>query len=424
MNIQQRKHLKFNVAISMIDAGFFGLAIGFGSFGTVIPLFFTKMTNSALLIGLIPAIHAVGWQVPQLFTAGWVSKMERYKPAVMAMTLHERLPFLGFAITAWVLYKYGASIALPLAFLFLVWQGMAAGLTANPWQSMIAKIIPQENHGTFFGTQASIANVLMSGSAIAAGYMLEKLGDPYNFSTVFFLTFVGMAISYGFIGLTREEKNEPVPQHLEQPHFWEVARGILQRDINFRWFLLFRILFQFATMGFSFYILYSVRNFDMNNVTAGYLTAALTITQTIANVGMGWLGDKFGHHAMLVTGTAAAVCSAIVAGMAPSIGWMYPVFIFAALANVAFWTIGMAMTVRFGKLQERPVYIGLANTLVAPASIGAPIIGGWLADAVGFNLVFSLSIGFGILTMILLLFLVKNPNPDALQTDNVTNGAL
>ena len=412
MNIEQRKNLKFNVTISMLDAGFFGMALGFGSFGTVIPLFFTKMTTSALLIGLIPAIHAVGWQVPQLFTAGWVSKMEKYKPAVMAMTLHERLPFLGFAITAWVLFKFGASIALPMAFVFLVWQGMAAGLTANPWQSMIAKIIPQENHGTFFGMQASIANILMSASAIAAGYMLEKLSDPYNFSTVFLLTFLGMAISYFFVGLTREEKS--IPQKAEKPedHFWEVAKKILARDINFRWFLLFRILFQFATMGFSFYILYSVRTFDMDNVTAGYLTAALTITQTVANVAMGWLGDRFGHHLMLVIGTIASVLSAVVAWFAPSIGWMYPVFIFAALANVAFWTIGIAMTVRFGSNQERPVYIGLANTLVAPASIGAPIIGGWLADSIGFPLVYGISIGFGVLTTILLLFLVKNPDAE------------
>ena len=409
MNIEQRKHLKYNVTISMLDAGFFGMALGFGSFGTVIPLFFTKMTTSALLIGLIPAIHAVGWQVPQLFTAGWVSKMERYKPAVMAMTLHERLPFLGFTIAAFILFYFGPAYALPFSFLMLVWQGVAAGLTANPWQSMIAKIIPSENHGTFFGTQASIANVLMSGSAIAAGYLLEKWKAPYNFSGTFFLTFIGMAISYFFLALTREEKNEPRPAHVEEVHFWQIARQILARDANFRWFLLFRILFQFATMGFSFYILYSVKQFNMDNVTAGYLTATLTITQTVANVGMGWLGDRFGHHSMLVIGTVASLLSAIVAWYAPTIGWMYLVFIFTALANVAFWTIGIAMTVRFGTPSERPVYIGLANTLVAPASIGAPIIGGWLADAMGFNIVYGISIAFGIVTTVLLLSMVKNP---------------
>ena len=411
MIFEQRKNLKFNLAISMLDAAFFGMGLGFGSFGTIIPLFFTKMTDSALLIGLIPAIHAVGWQVPQLFTAGWVSKMTRYKPAVMQMTLHERLPFLGFAISAWLLYQYGAWVALPLAFLFLVWQGVAAGLTANPWQSMIAKIIPQENHGTFFGAQASIANILMSGTAILAGYLLESMDAPFDFGSVFLLTFVGMSISYGFLAMTREVANEQRIFPETSGHFWQLARQILQRDANFRWFLAYRILFQFASMGFSFYILYSVRQFSMDSVTAGYLTATLTITQTVANVAMGWLGDKIGHHAMLVLGTVASVFSAVVAMYAPTIFWMYPVFIFAGLANVAFWTIGIAMTVRFGEDGERPVYIGLANTLVAPASIGAPILGGWIADQAGygFGTVYQISIISGILTTGLLLFLVRNP---------------
>ena len=67
-----RKHLNFNFVIGMIDGGLFGVGIGFGSFITILPLFVSHMTDSALLIGLIPAIHSAGWQLPQLLTAGWV----------------------------------------------------------------------------------------------------------------------------------------------------------------------------------------------------------------------------------------------------------------------------------------------------------------------------------------------------------------
>ena len=153
----------------MVDAAFFGIGWGFGSFGTIIPLFFTQMTSSAILIGLIPAIHAVGWQIPQLFTAGWVSRMRKYKPAVLLMTIHERVPYLGLILAAWMLPVFGARIALPVAFFMLIWQGIGAGLTANPWQSMIAKIIPPESRGTFFGAQSAVANVLISFAAIGAG---------------------------------------------------------------------------------------------------------------------------------------------------------------------------------------------------------------------------------------------------------------
>lgn len=68
------KHLRFNVFVGLADAALFGVGWGFSSFGTIIPLFVSQMTDSAILIGLIPAIHAVGWQLPQLFTANQVAR--------------------------------------------------------------------------------------------------------------------------------------------------------------------------------------------------------------------------------------------------------------------------------------------------------------------------------------------------------------
>jgi len=406
---QLRKNLKFNVTIGMIDAAFFGIGWGFGSFSTVIPLFFAQMTTSAILIGLIPAIHSVGWQIPQLFTAGWVTRMRRYKPAVMLMTIHERVPYLGLMLAAWLLPVFGAKIALPLAFLMLVWQGLGAGLTANPWQSMIAKIIPADSRGTFFGAQAAVANILVSFAAIGAGYMLDILKSPLDFMLCFLITSITLGISYAALSLTREpedtEKELPAANH----QFWKEARAILRKDTNFVWFLFFRIIYQFATMGFAFYIVYGLRAFQMDAITAGYLTATLTISQTIANIGMGWLGDRLGHRSMLLAGALAVVLSSFAAWAAPSIGWLYLVFVLSGLANVSYWTIGMAMTVQFGTEAERPIYIGLSNTLIAPATILAPILGGWIADMAGYQTTFMLSALGGLLTTLVLIFLVKNP---------------
>ncbi|HEY3313408.1 MAG TPA: MFS transporter [Anaerolineales bacterium] len=406
---QLRKHLKFNIAVSMADAAFFGLGMGFGSFGTVIPLFFAGMTQSAILIGLIPAIHAVGWQIPQLFTAGWVSRMRRYKPAVLMMTIHERVPFLGLVLAAWLLPVLGAKVALPLAFIMLIWQGLGAGMTANPWQSMIAKIIPAESQGTFFGAQAAVANILISVAAIGAGYLLNILKSPLDFMLCFLLTTAGMAVSYFFLSFTREPEDTEKEVLPPSRQFWQDAGDILRKDANFCWFLVFRVIFQFATMGFAFYIVYGLRAFNMDPVTAGYLTAALMISQTVANVGMGWLGDRLGHRSMLIAGALAVALSSFAAWAAPNIGWMYLVFVLSGLANVSYWTIGMAMTVQFGSEAERPIYIGLSNTLIAPATILAPILGGWIADLAGYQTTFLLSCIGGLLTAVVLIFLVKDP---------------
>jgi MFS family permease len=408
-NIEIRKQLRYNVSVNLIDAAFFGIGWGFGSFGTIIPLFVSQLTDSAILIGLIPAIHAVGWQLPQLFTAGWVGKQRRFKPAVLMMTVHERVPYLGLALAALLLPSLGAGFILPITFFLLIWQGIGSGLTANAWQSMIAKIIPEESHGTFFGLQAAVANVLISFSAVGAGYLLETLAMPNGFALSFFLTAVAMGLSYIFLALTREPESPAPPGEAQKPPFWQTAREILRRNANFRWFLVYRVLFQFATMGFAFYIVYGLRRFEMSALVAGFLTAALTISQTVGNAFMGYLGDRLGHRAMLIAGALAVALSSIIAWAAPSVDWLYPVFVLAGLANVAFWTIGMAMTVQYGTESERPVYIGLSNTLIAPATIFAPILGGWIADAAGFEMTFLLSAIGGALTAALLIFLVKNP---------------
>ncbi|MGA2491018.1 MAG: MFS transporter [Anaerolineales bacterium] len=406
-----RKHLRFNLTVNLLDGGFFGLGWGFGSLGTIVPLFVSHMTTSVLLIGLIPSIHAVGWQLPQLFMANSVSRLRRYKPMVMLMTINERIPYLGLALVALFMGTLGNKVALLLTFVMLIWQGLGSGFTANAWQSLVAKIIPPVWRGTFFGSQAALSNILMSISAISAGYILDQVHAPLNFSLCFVLTVVGMGFSYISIGLTREpvdnEKN--IPERQTSP--WKGGFDILRRDSNFTAYLVIRLLSQFATMGFSFYIVYGLRRFGMSDLTAGFLTAALTITSTVANAVMGWLGDRFGHRAMLIAGSVAAMFSSLMAWGAPSIGWLYPVFILSGLANVAYWTIGMAITVEFGNEETRPTYIGLSNTLVAPFTIIAPLIGGWIAQTTGFQTTFMVSAVGGLVIAIMLFWLVRDPRP-------------
>ena len=406
-----RKHLRFNLGVNLADGAFFGLGWGFGSIGTIIPLFVSHMTTSALLIGLIPSIHAVGWQLPQLFMANSVSRLRRYKPMVMLLTIHERVPYLGLALVALFLGTLGNKLALVLTFAMLIWQGLGAGFTANAWQSMVAKIIPSDWRGTFFGAQAALANVLMSVAAIAAGYILDRMHTPFNFTLCFVLTAVGMALSYLAIGLTREpvDNEKIIPER--QPSSWKGGLEILRRDKNFTAYLVIRLLSQFATMGFAFNIVYGLRRFGMSDLTAGFLTAALMITSTVANAVMGWLGDRFGHRAMLIIGSVAVTLSSLMAWGAPSIGWLYPVFILSGLANVAYWTIGMAITVEFGSEETRPTYIGLSNTLVAPFTIIAPLIGGWIAETAGFQTTFMVSAVGGLVVAALLFWLVRDPRP-------------
>ncbi len=202
-----RKNLKYNLLVNLVDGGMFGLGWGFGSMGTMLPLFVSRLTNSALIIGLIPALHGVAWQLPQLFLANKIARLRRYRPLVMLLTLHERVPFIGLALVAFFVAVLGPTAALVLTFLFLLWQGIGSGLTANPWQSMVAKIIPSDWRGTFFGLQGALANIFISITAVAAGFILDRMPDRIDFALCFLLAAVAMGLSMIFLGLTREPED-------------------------------------------------------------------------------------------------------------------------------------------------------------------------------------------------------------------------
>jgi MFS family permease len=410
MHVHTSRNLKHNYIFNVLDGAFFGMAIGFASFSTVLPLFFSTMTSSAVLIGLIPAIHNMGWQLPQLFLAGRISRLERFKPLTLWMTINERLPFLGLATVALLLPKMNTSLALALSFLFLVWQGMGAGLAANPWQNLIGRIIPMDMRATFFGLQSAASNLLGSGGALAAGYILSRYSDTRGYAISFFIACGFFVISWFALAQTREEDRMLGGLEVPPVNIWKDMRAILRKNISFRWFLASRILTQFAGMATAFYTVYAVRYMNMDELTAGVLTSVLLITQTIANPLLGWMADRWSRKAVLTLGAVCTALSALLAYLAVDLALFYPVIVLMGIGNVAYWTIGLALSLDYGEEHERPVYVGMANTLIAPATILAPFLGGLLADSAGYRTTFIVAAVVGLFTAFMLVRFVRDPH--------------
>jgi MFS family permease len=409
MEVDVLKDIKHNLIVNIGDGAFFGFAMGFASFVTIIPLFVSTMTNSPLLIGLIPAIHTAGWQLPQLFTAGWIARQRRIKPMVLVLTIQERLPFLGLVLVAGYMTTLGKSTALAITFLLLIWQGLGAGLTANPWMTMVGKIMPSDRRTTFFGAQAAAANLLSSLSAFLAGVVLGSLPSPQDFILCFLLCSAAMVISWWFLYLTREQASPPAEgAAIVSPitrQFWSRMRSIMRRDHNFRWFMVGRAFSQLAGMGFAFYTVYAVNQQGVSEIGVGAMTTTLLVVQVLGNVLMGWMSDRWSRKGVMEIGLLAAALSALLAWWAPSSGWFYLVYALAAVGNVAIWTIGIAMSLEFGTESERPAYIGLSNTLLAPVAILAPFLGGWLANRAGYPATFLASaVGAFLATLVFWLF--------------------
>jgi MFS family permease len=401
------KDLRYNISFNLLEGMFFGLGMGLASSVTIIPLFVSNLTDSAILIGLVPAMHSAGWYLPQLFTAKSLSRQTRFKGTVMRYTFHERAPFLGLAAVAWLSPQLDNKIALVFIFIFLIWQGLGGGFTANPWQNLIGKIIPERMHGVFLGAQLGIVSIFSGIGALLTGMILERYTTPNNFALAF--TFAGVAVLISMSGLAMvKEHHKPVETDAEiQDRFSKGLISILRNDFPFRKFLLVRSLMQLGVMSISFYTVYAVQEHGAPGQAIGIMTAIMSVTQVFANLILGRIGDLKGHQFVLKLGAIALSLSALVAWLATDYQWFYLAFMLAGVAFVTVMTTQMLVTLQFGNGAQRPAYIGLSNTITAPSALLAPVLGGWLADKAGYQITFLISI----FTAILILGLLHERKP-------------
>jgi hypothetical protein len=393
-----------------MDGGFWGFGLGFASFVSILPLFVGTLTRSAVLICLIPAIQNAGQQLPQLFLAGTISRQRRLKPMLLWGSIVMRLPFLGLGIVALSGLAGNAGLALWIVFALLITLGLASGVNNAVWLSFIRKLMPARAIGSFIGAQAALANLLAAGAAVLAGVILAVDPNSQGFGICFVVAFLSMSVSLMFLGQSREAAHEP--QTLADSGgraFWQTVAGLLRADRNFSAFLLVRFLLPFASMAFAFYSVFAVWERGLNVSAAGGLAAVLMVAQVVANPILGWLGDKWSHRNVLGAGLLAGAASAGLAVLAPGTEWFWLVFALAGITFVASWTTIIALTMQFGTEANRPLYIGMSNTLTAPGVILAPILGGVLADRAGYPVTFLVSAGFALLTVLVLFAGVRDP---------------
>jgi len=407
MQSQKVQQHRFNFTVNILDGAMFGMALGFASFSTVIPLFISSLSDSAILIGMVSAVHVLGWQLPQLFIAPWLARKTYFKPLVMVSTLQERLPFLGLAVVAFLIPTIGNTWGIVLAFLMLTWQAIGGGFTANPWQLMIHKIIFPEVLTTFFGMQAAAMNLLAAAGAVISGLLLDRIPYPHNYALTFLIASFWLAISYAFLNATREPEGEHPFSEQNSPSLWKSMITIFQTDPNFIAVLGVRILGTFGMMASSFYSVYAVNQLGASKTEAGILTSVLMISSVVMNLFLGWLADHWSHRKVLEIGVMAMFLSAILAALAPSFTWFYPVMFFTGISNTAMWTIMMAYVLTFGEERQKPLYVGMANTLITPFTFTAPILGGWLANSFGYPATFWASSAAAIFCLIILHFFVR-----------------
>jgi len=403
------RNYRFNAVVNVLDGTFFWFGSSFIAARTILPLYVSHFTESKLALGLLSTIAAAGWLMPQLFTANWVQRLPRKKVGVVNVGLFtERLPILMMALTAW-LFADSPTLALVAFFVCFAWHVGGAGAVAVSWQDLIAKVIPLDRRGRFFGITNFGGTATGVLGATAATWLLAHYEFPTGYVLCFAAAAVLIFISWVFLALTREPAQPSREPPVSQREYFRRLPAILRADLNFRRYLVSQIVASLGGMAGGFVTVYAVQRWHLSDSQAGGFTTSLLVGQALSNLFFGVLADRKGHKLVLELATLCGVLSIGLASVAPAPVWFYAVFALSGASMAGFILSGIMIVFEFTTPDLRPTYIGMSNTIIGVVSATAPLIGGLLAGAIGYQTLFVVASVIGAVSLVLLRWTVRDP---------------
>lgn len=408
-----KKNLNWNFGVNLIDIAFFTISLSVISRETVMPVLVSKLTDSKFAIGLIPALATFGYLIPQLLSASFTERLPYKKPITMFIGgVIERLPFGLIGIVLFFLAEKNPPLTLFLFFLLLVITSVGSGLATPPWLDMIAKVIPVEKRGLLSGVGNSIGAVMGIFGALLVGKVLASSSYPNNFAFLFILSFSLNIISFIGLALNREPSSLKVNKHLSLKDYLAKLPQILKTQHNYRRFIISRSLILVGTMATGFYSVFATERFMEGSSVAsltGLLTAVLISSQAICNLGWGFLADRLGHKRVLSSAAFLLMIAALLAFLASSKILLILTFIFLGSYLAADQVSALNIILEFCEEADRPTYIGLTNTLLAPLVALVPLLGAYLASHFGYSTLFATTAVMALLGGLAMTLWVREP---------------
>jgi len=230
------------------------------------------------------------------------------------------------------------------------------------------------------------------------------------------LAFAATCISFVGLALNREPPSDMVKQRVSTRHYFRQLPAVLRANANYRRFFISRTVALLGAMANGFFIIYGSQRFMLDGAAIGLLTAVLVASQAIMSLIWGVIGDRVGHKLVLASAAFVLSLAALNTLLAPSQAWLILSFILLGASSSGDAVSGLNIILEFAAPEDRPTYIGLTNTLLAPAIVIAPILGGWLATVAGFPTLLSVAAAIAAFGGALLALWVREPRQRPLST--------
>jgi MFS family permease len=407
------RQYRWNYMVMGLDISLFVLALSFASVYGILPLFVRHLSDENLAVGAIPAIRA-GTLLPPIFVAGLTERLRRKQPFIVGVTLFERVPYLILAVATPLLALSHPTALLWLVYGLLAVTTIAAGVATPAWLDLIARMLPTDWRGRFFGISSALGGLLgVAGSAVAA-VLLARYDWVVGVALCFACAFVSLVFSLVCLILGREPAGmtEPAPAR-PGTTAWGRFPLLLRRDRNLRHYLLALVLITAASPTAAFYVVDAKEALHLTDGAASLYAVALLAASTCGSMLWGYVGDHAGHKRVVLGGALCTGLAPLLALVARDPRWgplaYGGVFVLAGLATSGLQLAALTFIVDLAPPDQRPTYIGMANAAQLPCALAAPLLGAALADARGYPALFALTAVLALAGTALVLRFVHDP---------------
>jgi hypothetical protein len=180
-----RRNFRHNLAFNILDSAVWQFGISFAAPTTILAVYVSHLTPNSIAVGLSLAMLDLGFFLPQLFTARFVTRLARAKPYVLAIGALQRFPYWLLALAVWV-FRDAPSAARPSRSRF--WRAMEFG--------------PERDRATYVGLSRTLLGPFVGVSPILGGVLVGALGYSVMFAT-------GLACTIASVGLLAFTVQDP-----------------------------------------------------------------------------------------------------------------------------------------------------------------------------------------------------------------------
>jgi MFS family permease len=402
--------LRSNLRAHIMDGALFGLAMTFISFNTILPVFIQQVGGSVVAIGSVPVLWTIGLNFPQIIVVRLTSSREQVKSLVLRFGLLNRYAVLAVGVFTFFFVKnLRPTVSVPFLLALIFLTAVTGSFGGPAWFYLFTKTTPMKLRGRLMAIRQFLSSSLgiLGGSLVT--FVLATFAFPDNFGLLFVIAFLFSMGSYLYLRKLKEPPADPqyLVTHRSESTFSD-GRAILERNKNFRNFLVADAFTLMSMSASAFYAVYAIEKFDVPASYAGTFTVIVMAGMVAGNSVFGYLADSLGHKMNLIALALSSAAASVVAIFAGNILVYGFTFFFMS------WTVGLqgisrlSFVVELCSESERPTYVALTNTITAP-TVAVGIVFGWLARAYGFPAMFGMAAFIGFLAAAWLYFFVFDP---------------